>query len=158
MTSHIIPVEEFDYVVFGGTGDLAERKLIPSLYHRLEDGQIVGSSRIIGAARSRMSSGEYREFAEKALNEHVGSEKLDPAVVEDFLSRLHYAAVDAKSQDGWDDLKALLGDVGRVRAYYLAVSPAIFGDIADRLNENGLIRENSRLVIEKPIGRNRRAI
>jgi len=153
VTSHIIPVEEFDYVVFGGTGDLAERKLIPSLYHRLEDGQIVGSSRIIGAARSRMSSGEYREFAEKALNEHVGSEKLDPAVVEDFLSRLHYAAVDAKSQDGWDDLKALLGDVGRVRAYYLAVSPAIFGDIADRLNENGLIRENSRLVIEKPIGR-----
>ncbi len=52
MSSQIIPVEPFDYVVFGGTGDLAERKLLPALYHRQLDGQLTDPTRIIGASRS----------------------------------------------------------------------------------------------------------
>ncbi|MCB1386619.1 MAG: glucose-6-phosphate dehydrogenase [Nitratireductor sp.] len=153
MSSQVIPVEEFDYVVFGGTGDLAERKLIPALYHRHAAGQIVDGSRIIGAARSDMATEAYRDFARKALEEHVRRDLLDAADVDSFLARLAYCAVDAKSDKGWAELKALLGDEDRVRAYYLAVGPSIFGDIADRLDQNGLIRERSRLVIEKPIGK-----
>ncbi|MCG6857950.1 MAG: glucose-6-phosphate dehydrogenase [Salaquimonas sp.] len=152
MTSQFIPVEPFDYVVFGGTGDLAERKLIPALYHRACDSQIIGGSRIVGAARAEMSNDEFREFARKALQEHIKEIDLNPDQVNAFLDRLYYVSVDAKSEKGWDALKQLLGDEPRVRAFYLAVGPSIFGDIAARLGEHGLIREDSRLVIEKPIG------
>lgn len=153
MSSQIIPVEEFDYIVFGGTGDLAERKLIPALYRRLADGQIVGESRIIGAARGEMSDDEYRKFAQDALNEHVGEDELDVDVVNTFLGNLYYRSIDAMSDRGWQELKDLLGDHEKVRAFYLAVGPSIFGNIAEQLHKFGMIRERSRLVIEKPIGK-----
>jgi len=153
MTSQIIPVEAFDYVVFGGTGDLAERKLIPALYRRFADAQIPDNSRIIGAARGEMDQATYQDFAKKALETHVSKSELNKKTLKAFLELLHYVAVDAKSDRGWSDLSSLLGDEDRVRAFYLAVGPAIFGDIADRLHANGMIRERSRLVIEKPIGK-----
>lgn len=152
MTSKIIPVDEFDYILFGGTGDLARRKLIPSLYHRCIDGQIIGNSRIVGASRTIMSDEDYRGFASDALDKSIGEENIDESHRQDFLARLHYVQVDARSDHGWPQLKELLGDEDRLRAYYLAVGPALFGDIAERLHSNGLIREHSRLVIEKPIG------
>jgi glucose-6-phosphate 1-dehydrogenase len=153
MTSQFIPVEPFDYVVFGGTGDLSERKLIPSLYHRAADGQITGPSRIIGAARGQMTTDAFRDFARKALDEHVKREHHDAAKVEEFIARLHYVSIDANSDRGWVELKQLLGIEDRVRAYYLAVSPAIFGSIAERLSQHGMVGPMSRLVIEKPIGK-----
>ena len=153
MTSQIIPVEAFDYVVFGGTGDLAERKLIPALYRRFSDGQILKQSRIIGAARGEMDHAAYRAFARTALETHVNARELEGTLLATFLDMLFYAPIDAKSDKGWPELKALLGDDNRVRAFYLAVGPAIFGDIADRLHSNGMVSDSSRLVIEKPIGK-----
>ncbi len=153
MTSQIIPVDPFDYVVFGGTGDLSERKLIPALYHRAADGQIVGGSRIIGAARADMTTDEFRRFARQALNgARQGSRTQSTEQIDKFVERLHYVSVDAKSEKGWEELKSLLGEDDRVRAFYLAVSPAIFGDIAEKLHAHGMIGDRSRLVIEKPIG------
>lgn len=152
MTSRIIPVDEFDYVMFGGTGDLARRKLIPALFHRCQDGQIVGNSRIIGASRTKMSDTQFREFASKALDNTIDTENIDDTHRKNFLARLHYVQIDARSSQGWLELKKILGDEDRLRAYYLAVGPSLFGDIAQRLHSNGLIREHSRLVIEKPIG------
>lgn len=153
MTSQYIPVESFDYVVFGGTGDLAERKLIPALYRRFCDDQIPSDSRIIGAARGEMDNEAYRNFARQALSTHLGSQEVDEARASDFLKLIHYVSVDALSERGWDDLNSLLGDEDRIRAFYLAVGPSIFGNIADNLHQHGLVRERSRLVIEKPIGR-----
>lgn len=153
MTSQLIPVDPFDYVVFGGTGDLAARKLLPALYRRFRDGQIVGDSRIIGAARAPMGTQEFRQFGAKSLGAHLRADEADEETIRAFVGRLHYVPVDAGSDRGWSELKDLLGDHDRVRAYYLAVGPAIFGDIAGRLHAHGLIRDQSRLVIEKPIGR-----
>ncbi len=154
MSSQIIPVDPFDYIVFGGTGDLAERKLLPALYHRQVAGQLTDPTRIIGASRSEMSDDEYREFARKALSEHVKAPELDNDHVEKFLSRLHYVSIDATSSRGWDTLKSLLAEgEDRVRAFYLAVRPSIFGDIATQIRDNGLITDKTRIVVEKPIGR-----
>ncbi len=152
MTSKIIPVDEFDYIIFGGTGDLARRKLFPALFHRCADEQIIGNSRIVGASRSLMSNEEYRKLASEALDKTIGAQNIDDKQRSGFLERLHYVQVDAKSSKGWDELKSLLGDEDRLRAYYLAVGPSLFGDIAKRLHANNLIRDHSRLVIEKPIG------
>ncbi|MFA7415757.1 MAG: glucose-6-phosphate dehydrogenase [Rhizobium sp.] len=154
MSSQIIPVESFDYVVFGGTGDLAERKLLPALYHRQLAGQLTEPTRIIGASRTPMSDDEFRKFAEDALRKHLRRDEYDSDEVAKFCARLFYVSVDAKSDQGWDTLKSLL-DAGKdvVRAFYLAVSPSIFGDIADRIRAYDLITTSTRIVVEKPIGR-----
>ena len=155
MSSQIIPVECFDYVVFGGNGDLAERKLLPALYHRDLDGQIPDGARIIGASRTFISDEDYRTFARDALQAHVAEGDRDEAATARFLSRLHYRKVDTRADTGWEELKQLLDEAGeeRIRAFYLAVGPAAFGDLASKIREKGLAHGKTRLVVEKPVGR-----
>mgnify|MGYP003382357277 CR=1 FL=1 len=153
MTSHTIPVEPFDFIAFGGTGDLAERKLLPALYQRQRAGQFSEPTRIIGTSRAKMSHKEYREFAAKAISEHVKKDEIDAGQLETFLARLHYVAADGKSGDGFEALKKQIGDSDRIRVFYMAVAPALFGDIAKHLKGTGLISQKSRIVVEKPIGR-----
>ncbi|QWW68422.1 glucose-6-phosphate dehydrogenase [Rhizobium sp. WYJ-E13] len=154
MSSQIIPVDPFDCVVFGGSGDLAERKLLPALYHRQIEGQFSEPTRIIGASRSPLSHEEYRKFAKDALKEHLKKGEYDEAEVEKFCARLYYVSVDARTDTGWDHLKKLLDDgKDRVRAFYLAVAPGIFGDISQKIHEHKLITKSTRIVVEKPIGR-----
>ena len=154
MSSQIIPVEPFDYVVFGGTGDLAERKLLPALYHRQMAGQFTEPTRIIGASRAAMTHDEYRKYASDALKEHLKGSELEATEVEKFCARLFYVSVDAKADKGWDVLKKLLDEAkDRVRAFYLAVGPALFGDFAEKIRDHKLITKNTRIVVEKPIGR-----
>lgn len=154
MTSQIIPVDPFDYVVFGGTGDLAERKLLPALYHRQIAGQLTEPTRIIGASRSEMDHDAYRQFARDALKEHLKSGEFSEDEVGKFLARLYYVSVDAMSDKGWNDLKALLDDgSNEIRAFYLAVGPSLFGSISEQIRSHGLITDKTRIVVEKPIGR-----
>ena len=153
MTSQIIPVDPFDFIMFGGTGDLAERKLLPSLYHRQRDHQFSEPTRIIGTSRSKMSDEEFRAFAKKAISEHVAKEDIDARELATFLARMSYVAADAVSGTGFDQLKKQIGESDRIRAFYLAVSPTLFGDISHKLKEHKMITPNSRIVVEKPIGR-----
>jgi glucose-6-phosphate 1-dehydrogenase len=153
MTSQIIPVDPFDFIIFGGTGDLAERKLLPALYYRQRDHQFSEPTRIIGASRSKMTDAEFQAFAKKAISEHVKAEDIDAKELKTFLARLSYVAVDAMSGDGFAKLKKAIGDSDCIRAYYLAVAPALFGEISHKLKEHGLVTQNSRIVVEKPIGR-----
>ncbi len=154
MAARVIEVDPFDLVVFGGSGDLAHRKLIPAIYHRDLDGQIPDDARIIGISRSPQSDDEYRQWAETALKEHVGADALDAETLKRFLSRLHFISVDATSDRGWSDLSAALAarpDV--IRAFYLAVSPDFFGPICEKIGSFGLSGIKTRVVIEKPIGK-----
>jgi len=153
MTSQIIPVDPFDFIIFGGTGDLAERKLLPALYHRQRDHQFSEPTRIIGTSRSKLSDEEFQEFARKAIKEHVQKEYIDKAEVEKFVSRLSYVPADATTGSGFDALKKAIGNSKSIRAFYLAVTPALFGDIAAQLNKHEMITPDSRIVVEKPIGR-----
>ncbi|MGI4955131.1 MAG: glucose-6-phosphate dehydrogenase, partial [Janthinobacterium lividum] len=86
----IIPTELFDCVVFGATGDLTLRKLLPALYYRFKDKQIPEGARIIGAARSDLTSDAYREKASAALNQHVAKDDRDAEVIARFLETVHY--------------------------------------------------------------------
>jgi glucose-6-phosphate 1-dehydrogenase len=160
MTSQTIPVDPFDLVVFGGTGDLSERKLLPALYQRQKAGQFTEPTRIIAASRSALSDEAYREFAGGAIRAHVGPQDIDDAELARFLARLSYIRVDAKSGEGFDALATALGNGvpengGAVRLFYLAVAPALFGDITAHLAEHGLAGGDARIVVEKPIGRDR---
>ena len=75
MSAKIIPVQPFDLVVFGGTGDLTLRKLLPALYYRFRDGQMPEASRVVAVARSDIDSPTYRDLAHRALSEHVGKRR-----------------------------------------------------------------------------------
>ena len=152
MTSQIIQVEPFDLVVFGGTGDLAYRKLFPALFHRDKDNQFKEPTRIVGVARRHMERDAFREAVKDALLKFGGVDDAATPLVTRFLNRIEYAAVDVTGDAGWDDLKALLGADERVRAYYMATSPDLFGPIAKQLGAKGLVTPRSRIIVEKPIG------
>lgn len=148
------PVEPFDIVVFGGTGDLALRKLLPGLYHRDLDGQLPPECRIVGAARGDLDRGRYQQAVRDALKQFVKQPDLIEAKVDSFIERLHYVRVDATGEDGWQELKDLLDDdkTNAIRVFYLAVGPGLFGGICKKIAETGLRTEGTRIVIEKPLG------
>ncbi len=154
MTSLIIVVPPFDYVVFGGTGDLARRKLLPALYHRELDRQLPNEARIIGVSRRPRTSDEYRTEVRDVLKAVLHQDKIEPETLERFLSRLFYVAVDAESGIGWNSLAATLEEgQHRIRVFYLATGSELFDPICRQVSAYCLITAKTRLVLEKPIGR-----
>jgi glucose-6-phosphate 1-dehydrogenase len=158
VSTQIQPVEVFDLVIFGGTGDLALRKLLPALFHRFADGQIVPGSRVIGIARDALDEGEYRLRVRAALERSLAAEASPvsaqtTAMLDRFLELVSYRALDATRDSGWSDLVALLDAGGkRVRVFYLATGADVFVAICGRLRDLNLTHGNVRVVIEKPIG------
>ena len=151
MVARVIPVDPFDLVIFGATGDLARRKILPSLFRRLVAGQMPKDARIIGCARSDISREEFQETIRAALEEFVSEKKLTPETVADFIDCLYYVPIDATGENGWGDLKKCLRK-NTVRVFYLSVGPSIFGAISERLKDTGLATADSRIVVEKPLG------
>ncbi|GAA3875461.1 glucose-6-phosphate dehydrogenase [Celeribacter arenosi] len=152
MVSRVIPVDDFDLVIFGATGDLARRKILPGLYRRFCSGQMPETARIIGAARSEHDDAEFRDVVRAAINEFSKKNDCDDDRIGEFCERIHYVTIDARGEGGWSDLKGLVRS-GVVNAYYFSVAPSLFGDLAERLQSHGIADENARIVVEKPFGR-----
>ncbi len=152
MVSRVIPVDTFDLVIFGGTGDLARRKIFPGLYRRFMAGQMNADSRIIGAARAKNSDEQFRTMIHDSLIEFVPKDRQDDVTIAAFLARIDYVAIDAKEEGGWTRLKSTLR-ANVVRAFYFSVAPALFGDLAERLHAHAITDAGSRVVVEKPFGR-----
>ncbi len=149
MTAPSPLVEPFDLVIFGGTGDLAVRKLLPAMFHRFLDGQLPPSSRIIGVAREALDDDGYRALLRQTLSAVCDAVKLDA-----FLQQVGYRPLDARKDAGWDDFAALIdSQPDHVRVFYLSTSPELFVDICGRLGHYRLNQGKSRVVLEKPIGR-----
>ncbi|MBC7476475.1 MAG: glucose-6-phosphate dehydrogenase, partial [Pseudorhodobacter sp.] len=152
MVSRVIPVDVFDLIIFGGTGDLARRKIFPGLYRRFLAGQMPADSRIIGGARAALDDAQFRDQVAGAIAEFVPEARRDPAVIAEFLARIFYVSIDAKIDGGWEKLKSLMRP-NVVRAFYFSVAPALFGDLAEKLNQYDIADAWSRVVVEKPFGR-----
>ncbi len=151
MVSRIIPVDPFDLVIFGGTGDLARRKILPGLFRRYTDGQMPGEARVIGAARSELDEAGYRALIQEAIEEFIPKTERPKKDVDAFLELISYVRVDAKGTAGWKELaKAVRKDV--VRAFYFSVGPSLFGDLAERLHSHKIAKAECRIVVEKPFG------
>ena len=151
MVSRVIPVDPFDLVVFGGTGDLARRKILPALYRRFVAGQMPPDARVIGAARSALDDAGYRAMVAEAIGEHVAPDKQDAGRIAAFLGQVQYVPIDARGEDGWQTLCDLMRpDVAH--AFYFSVGPSLFGDLADRLHAFGIAGPSCRIVVEKPFG------
>jgi glucose-6-phosphate 1-dehydrogenase len=155
MSGQALAVDVFDLVIFGGTGDLALRKLLPALFHRFGDGQIQPGSRVIGIARDAIDEKAYRAKVRSALERYLAAEPHEPQTIERFLELVTYRALDVTREPGWNELAQLLatGDQ-RVRVFYLATSAEVFVPICERLRALKLAEGEARVVIEKPIGSN----
>lgn len=152
MVSRVIPVDPFDLVIFGGTGDLARRKILPGLYRRFWAGQMSGTARIVGAARGEMSDDGYRALVREAIRERATEGADDSGKIDAFLKLCRYVRVDAEETGGWKNLAGTMRD-GVVRAFYFSVAPGLFGALAERLNDHGVAGGDCRVVVEKPFGR-----
>jgi glucose-6-phosphate 1-dehydrogenase len=146
-----------DFVVFGGTGDLALRKLLPALYLRDREGQLPEDTRIVGISNSELDDDGYRTRVRSALLAHVPTGSFDEEAVDRLLGRLRHVTLDFTDPSDWHLLHGLLKDRPEapdpVRVFYLAVAPSLFGTICQRLEEIGVADDHSRVVMEKPIGR-----
>ncbi len=151
MASRVIPVEPFDLVIFGGTGDLARRKVLPGLYRRFWTGQIPAAARVIGVSRKPISDEMFRGFARDAVRDYATQGRDDEVQVEAFLRQLRYVSIDATGDSGWDDLRLALRE-DMVRAFYFSVGPGVFIPLAERLHRHGIVDSDCRVVVEKPFG------
>ena len=141
-----------DYVIFGGTGDLSLRKILPALFHRYIDGQIDDAFRIIAASRSLP---DKQDFA-KTLRPFCG-DAADDVQFERFMSLISLFKLDITSGEGAEALTSFLlekGNDDRPMIFYMAISPALFGASCQLLDKMGLVTKSARLVVEKPLGHN----
>jgi glucose-6-phosphate 1-dehydrogenase len=141
-------------LLFGATGDLARRKLLPSLCALDADDLLPETLSIVGTARSDLDDKGFRELAREALEEHLPAERRGSMAK--FLNRLHYQPLDASTLEGFDDLAKRVGplkdgpDSGL--AIFLSTAPSLFGPTIAGLQHAGLTGENVRMCLEKPLG------
>jgi glucose-6-phosphate 1-dehydrogenase len=139
-------------LLFGATGDLAARMLLPSLYALHGEGLLPAGLRIMGTARSEHGDDSYRAFAREALQRHLPAERVDAATVEAFLGRLCYQPLDATRADDFLALAQRVGDVSAGLAIFLSTAPQLFAPTIAGLTAAGLTGPQVRIGLEKPLG------
>ncbi len=149
------------FVVFGASGDLTHRLLIPALYNLAAGNLLPAAFSIVGVGRTKLSTEVFRDGLEKALRQ-FGTRKLDPAVVQQLLGCVSYLDGEADDPEAYERLRQELARIEekhqgpRNRLFYLATPPSAFEPICRRLGQTGLAREGNgswrRVIIEKPFG------
>ena len=170
VTDHILKnaAEPIDasFVIFGASGDLTARKLLPALYDLWQDGYLSDAAPIVGVARRGKTDEEFREEMRAAVDEEARTAPIDPAAWDRFARRLFYRRLDIAAPDqyaAWGEaVKQIEADAGVTdrRVAYLAVGPDLFHDCVAALAGGGLIPEDDndadppwlRVVVEKPFG------
>ncbi|HKQ62510.1 MAG TPA: glucose-6-phosphate dehydrogenase [Candidatus Polarisedimenticolaceae bacterium] len=156
------PVSPCALVIFGASGDLTQRKLVPALYNLYLDGHLPESFAVVGVARRKMGAAEFVAAVRAGIAEH-SRQPLDPARWEELAKRISYVEADTVDPAAYARLKAHLeridaehGTAGN-RLFYLATPPSAFAPIVEQLGQAGLNRPSqpearTRVVVEKPIG------
>ncbi len=157
-----LPVHPTTLTIFGATGDLSKRKLLPAIYNLAHEGALPERFNLIGSSRGEMSDDEFRELARESIRS-FSRRKADEKVLSALLENVRYVAGSFDDPNVYEQLakrnQEFDQEAGIVfnRAYYLSTAPSFFSVIVQKLGEHGL-HENEgsdvRVVIEKPIGTN----
>jgi glucose-6-phosphate 1-dehydrogenase len=147
-----MPDHSSTLLLFGATGDLSRRMLLPSLYALHADGLIDPNLRIFGTARSPLTDDAFRDMARAALCEFLPDDRKAEGLIDAFLLCLHYVALDASDPDGFAELAATIGDISRGLSIFLSTAPSLFEATIKGLHHAGLSGENVRIGLEKPLG------
>ncbi|MFC7299715.1 glucose-6-phosphate dehydrogenase [Herminiimonas aquatilis] len=145
---------DFDLVLFGGGGDLSMRKLIPAMYARDRAGDLPPTAQIICIGRQSWTDAEFVTALNENARPHINEKVFAQASWDTFCARVRYVSLDATDATTYQPLNDVLrNDAALTRVFYLATPPTLFAQICHNLSERGLATENSRVVLEKPLGR-----
>ncbi len=156
-------IEPFTMVIFGGTGDLSQRKLLPTLFHLCKDQNLPDEFSIIGFASSERSDEEYRELVKNAIIKY-GEDDIENDCWDRFNRHLYYISGNFDDENSYKRLSQRLEDISRENKkgmkevlYYLAVPPRFLPDIFQHLSYCKMCKDvyDNRVIIEKPFGRDR---
>ena len=138
-------------VIFGGTGDLATRKLLPALFRHHKSSRLPKEVKIIGIGSRSLSNDEYLNLIREKLNEHLKQSEFNSNQIDLFLECLNYSKIDFNNSKDFETLNNY--DLSKSKSlFYLAVSPSFYTKITENLNALGSINNDSVIVVEKPIG------
>jgi len=141
----------FTFVLFGGTGDLSMRKILPALYEAHRSGMLAASGRIVGVAREEESRDAYLSWIDTHVKPHVAKNALDESAWASFLDRISYVGIDLARAEDFAKLREAVEPLPGIRVFYLATGPSLFVPICRALAGVGL-NGNARIVLEKPLG------
>jgi glucose-6-phosphate 1-dehydrogenase len=139
-------------LLFGATGDLARRMLLPSLYGLDSDGLLPDDLRIIGTARTELDDAAFRQKALEALHDHLPAGFFQQGIADRFVARLHYVPVDINDPYGFVQLAQTVGNPFDGVAIVLSTAPSLFKPTIDGLEAAGLACPTVRMALEKPLG------
>ncbi len=151
-------------VIFGASGDLTRRKLMPALFSLADKQLLPQETAIVGFARREKTDDEYRAQVRADIHSLGGVQDIDSEVWKSFADRLHYVSASFDEPGAFERLRDILGELDRERGtrgnrvYYLATAPTFFALIAERLGETGLAGQDPRgdrfvrVIVEKPYG------
>lgn len=140
-----------DLIIYGALGDLSTRKLLLSLYRLEKSGLIEQETRITGVDLHNKSNDEFVEVALQSLQNFLG-EAIDDTVWKQFSSRLAYLQIDLTVTEQYQKLKTIIDSEKRVMINYFSVAPFLFKNICQGLDQAGVLTDESRVVMEKPLG------
>ncbi|PRC94489.1 glucose-6-phosphate dehydrogenase [Solimicrobium silvestre] len=143
------------FVLFGGTGDLAKRKIIPALYSAFLNGRLDSNFTFVGAAREAISDDEFRERVAASISSHAKPDGVGtPEQLKSFLAKTLYSKIDARVDADFAALKNKIASPdSNATLFYLATGPDIFVPIVQQLSSHDLVGSQARVVLEKPLGR-----
>jgi glucose-6-phosphate 1-dehydrogenase len=155
-----LPVHPTNLAIFGATGDLSKRKLLPAIYNLAHEGALPERFNLIGISRSDIGDDGFREIARESIQE-FSRRTPDPKVLDSLIGRMHYIGSPFDNADGYEKLRGLFDQLDEEagiafnRLFYLSTAPEYFPVIAGMLGEKGLNRRDNaqvRIIIEKPFG------
>ncbi|WP_375270407.1 glucose-6-phosphate dehydrogenase [Sphingomonas sp.] len=144
------PVGKF--LLFGATGDLSKRMLLPSLFGLHADGLLPEGLTITGSARGDEDDESFRAIAREALDDRLSDDQKDEAKIASFLDRLHFQPADLSDESTFQALADKIGDVSGGLAIYLSTAPSLFEPAVKGLEKVGLAGDTVRIGLEKPLG------
>ena len=151
MLSKKLSKSHMNIIIFGGTGDLATRKLLPALFRHHKASRLPNKINIIGIGSRSLSNTEYKEYIGLNLKVYLKNNEFTADQIDLFLKELNYSKIDFNNKSEFSKLNEYeLNNASNL--YYLAVSPSFYTLITENLSDIGLINNDSVIVVEKPIG------
>ena len=139
-------------LLFGATGDLSQRMLLPSLYNLHADGLLPDGLTVTGTSRTEYDDASFRDFARGALNKFLPDDRKDAGTIDGFLQRLGYVPLDVGDHSSFQALADKIGDVSGGLAVFLSTAPSLFEAVIEGLISAGLAGDTVRVGLEKPLG------
>lgn len=150
---HTEKFNNFNLIVFGGTGDLALRKIFPALYHRYVDNQLLCEYNIVAVTRKKGIENDFNKQLISFIKDSVQENKLNQKEIDHFIEKVSIVVAESNSVDGYKNLKTYLSPFNNYQnIFYFSTPSSAFGPISQALKGAGLVTNSSKVVLEKPLG------